>query len=142
MDLYSHYPYQIATRGTKGEVTITTRIPGATIGAGPFFQRTTILHVMTNAIRVLEPGPVIVVYAYILTYPTKMVPRDKSSKTWMGTCLGLKFVAAVYQTHLSSSSGKMTRSVCLLVKRNVEKSGGRTCRLWVIKLVLYFDFSV
>ena len=43
-------------KGTKGEITITTRIPGTTIGAAPFFQRTAILHVMTNAIRVLEPG--------------------------------------------------------------------------------------
>jgi len=47
---------QIATRSNKNEVAITTRIPGTTIGAAPFFQRTAILHVMTNAIRVLEPG--------------------------------------------------------------------------------------
>ena len=46
---------QIATRA-KNDISITTRIPGTTIGAGPFFQRTAILHVMTNAIRVLEPG--------------------------------------------------------------------------------------
>ena len=46
---------QIATRA-KNDISIITRIPGTTIGAGPFFQRTAILHVMTNAIRVLEPG--------------------------------------------------------------------------------------
>ncbi|KAH9477356.1 Protein CFT1 [Psilocybe cubensis] len=46
---------RIATRTTKNDISITTRIPGTTIGAAPFFQRTAILHVMTNAIRVLEP---------------------------------------------------------------------------------------
>ncbi|CAA7257397.1 unnamed protein product [Cyclocybe aegerita] len=46
---------RIATKAAKGDVSITTRIPGTTIGAAPFFQRTAILHVMTNAIRVLEP---------------------------------------------------------------------------------------
>ncbi|OJA10745.1 hypothetical protein AZE42_07268 [Rhizopogon vesiculosus] len=46
---------RIATRATKADIAIPTRIPGTTIGAAPFFQRTTILHVMTNAIRVLEP---------------------------------------------------------------------------------------
>ncbi|GLB39375.1 putative CPSF A subunit region [Lyophyllum shimeji] len=45
---------RIATRTTKTDIAITTRIPGTTIGAAPFFQRTAILHVMTNAIRVLE----------------------------------------------------------------------------------------
>ncbi|PPQ82730.1 hypothetical protein CVT26_000474 [Gymnopilus dilepis] len=49
---------RIATRVGRHDVSITTRIPGTTIGAGPFFQRTAILHVMTNAIRVLEPGEV------------------------------------------------------------------------------------
>ncbi|KAF4616622.1 hypothetical protein D9613_008890 [Agrocybe pediades] len=46
---------RIATRATKADITVTTRIPGTTIGAAPFFQRTAILHVMTNAIRILEP---------------------------------------------------------------------------------------
>ncbi|KDR76540.1 hypothetical protein GALMADRAFT_246929 [Galerina marginata CBS 339.88] len=46
---------RIATKMAKSEVSITTRIPGTTIGAAAFFQRTAILHVMTNAIRVLEP---------------------------------------------------------------------------------------
>jgi hypothetical protein len=49
--------HQIATRtAANRDVTITTRIPGTTIAAAPFFQRTAILHVLTNAIRVLEPG--------------------------------------------------------------------------------------
>jgi len=43
----------------KTDIGITTRIPGTTIGAAPFFQRTAILHVMTNALRVLEPGMVL-----------------------------------------------------------------------------------
>ena len=47
---------QIATRSNKNDVAIMTRIPGTTIGAAPFFQLTAILHVMTDAIRVLEPG--------------------------------------------------------------------------------------
>ncbi|KAF9486143.1 hypothetical protein BDN70DRAFT_870239 [Pholiota conissans] len=48
---------RISTRSSsnKNDISITTRITGTTIGAGPFFQRTAILHVMTNAIRVLEP---------------------------------------------------------------------------------------
>ncbi|KAF8555471.1 hypothetical protein OG21DRAFT_1496241 [Imleria badia] len=46
---------RIATRAAKTDLAIPTRIPGTTVGAGPFFQRTAILHVMTNAIRVLEP---------------------------------------------------------------------------------------
>ncbi|KAJ6588439.1 CPSF A subunit region-domain-containing protein [Mycena capillaripes] len=46
---------RLAHRGPKNDVTISVRIPGTTIGAGPFFQRTAILHVTTNAIRVLEP---------------------------------------------------------------------------------------
>jgi cleavage and polyadenylation specificity factor subunit 1 len=57
-EFYSLNPHttQIATRTAKTDVSIPTRIPGTTICAAPFFQRTTILHVMTNAIRVLEPG--------------------------------------------------------------------------------------
>ncbi|EMD34631.1 hypothetical protein CERSUDRAFT_116804 [Gelatoporia subvermispora B] len=49
---------RIASRNQNGDITITTRIPGTTIGAAPFFQGTAILHVMynvTNVIRVLEP---------------------------------------------------------------------------------------
>ncbi|KAF9448151.1 hypothetical protein P691DRAFT_801258 [Macrolepiota fuliginosa MF-IS2] len=46
---------RIATRSMNRDISIKTRTPGLTIGAGPFFQRTAILHVMTNAIRVLEP---------------------------------------------------------------------------------------
>jgi cleavage and polyadenylation specificity factor subunit 1 len=47
---------QIASRSSKHDIAITTRIPGTTVGAAAFFQRTAILHVMTNSIRVLEPG--------------------------------------------------------------------------------------
>jgi cleavage and polyadenylation specificity factor subunit 1 len=47
---------QIAARTTKTDIAITTRIPGTTVGAAAFFQKTAILHVMTNALRVLEPG--------------------------------------------------------------------------------------
>ena len=49
---------QIATRSPQSDITITTRIPGITLGAAPFFQGTAILHVMfnvSNVIRVLEP---------------------------------------------------------------------------------------
>ncbi|KAG6916934.1 hypothetical protein DXG01_004621 [Tephrocybe rancida] len=46
---------RIAMRAAKTDISITTRIQGTTIGAAPFFQRTAILHVVTNAIRVLEP---------------------------------------------------------------------------------------
>ncbi|KAF7366615.1 Protein CFT1 [Mycena sanguinolenta] len=46
---------RLATRGSKGDVSISVRIPGTTIGAGSFFQKSAILHVTTNAIRVLEP---------------------------------------------------------------------------------------
>ncbi|EGO29249.1 hypothetical protein SERLADRAFT_445076 [Serpula lacrymans var. lacrymans S7.9] len=51
---------RIATRTSKSDIAIPTRIPGTTIGAGSFFQRTAILHVMTNAIRVLESGKQII----------------------------------------------------------------------------------
>jgi len=50
---------RIATRTAKTDLAITTRIPGTTVGAASFFQRTAILHVMTNALRVLEPGNLI-----------------------------------------------------------------------------------
>ncbi|KZT07933.1 uncharacterized protein LAESUDRAFT_724410 [Laetiporus sulphureus 93-53] len=49
---------RIAIRSGQGDIQITTRIPGTTIGAASFFQGTAILHVMfnvTNVIRVLEP---------------------------------------------------------------------------------------
>jgi cleavage and polyadenylation specificity factor subunit 1 len=46
---------RIASKTSKGDINITTRIPGTTIGAAPFFQRTAILHVVTNAICVLAP---------------------------------------------------------------------------------------
>ncbi|KAI0699171.1 CPSF A subunit region-domain-containing protein [Cerioporus squamosus] len=49
---------RIATRSSQSDITITTRIPGVTLGAAPFFQGTAILHVMfnvSNVIRVLEP---------------------------------------------------------------------------------------
>ncbi|KAJ7164986.1 CPSF A subunit region-domain-containing protein [Mycena filopes] len=46
---------RLAHRGPKNDITISVRIPGTTIGAGSFFQRTAILHVTTNSIRVLEP---------------------------------------------------------------------------------------
>ncbi|KAJ2917885.1 hypothetical protein MD484_g2498, partial [Candolleomyces efflorescens] len=39
----------------KSDVNVTTRVPGTTVGAAAFFQRTAILVVMTNAIKVLEP---------------------------------------------------------------------------------------
>ena len=47
---------QIAVRSAKTDVAVTTRIAGTTVGAAPFFQRTAVLHVMSNSIRVLEPG--------------------------------------------------------------------------------------
>lgn len=66
--MFAKYQLQIATKSNKNDISITTRIPGTTIGAAPFFQRTAILHVMTNAIRVLEPGmflyPLFLHFAY------------------------------------------------------------------------------
>ena len=47
---------QFGTRTPKGDITITTRVQGVTVGASSFFQGTAILHVLSNAIRVLEPG--------------------------------------------------------------------------------------
>ncbi|KAJ3476928.1 hypothetical protein NLI96_g10812 [Meripilus lineatus] len=46
---------RVSMRSPKSDISVTIRIPGTTIGAAPFFQGTAILHVMTNAIRVLEP---------------------------------------------------------------------------------------
>jgi cleavage and polyadenylation specificity factor subunit 1 len=47
---------QFGTRTPKGDITITNRVQGVTVGAAAFFQGTAILHVLSNAIRVLEPG--------------------------------------------------------------------------------------
>jgi cleavage and polyadenylation specificity factor subunit 1 len=47
---------QFGTRSPKGDITITTRVQGVTVGAAPFFLGTAILHVLSNAIRVLDPG--------------------------------------------------------------------------------------
>ncbi|KAH6906093.1 hypothetical protein BKA70DRAFT_1191418 [Coprinopsis sp. MPI-PUGE-AT-0042] len=49
---------RIATRASsnsKTDVNIMMRLNGTTIGAGPFFQRTAILVVMSNSIKILEP---------------------------------------------------------------------------------------
>ncbi|KAF8500474.1 CPSF A subunit region-domain-containing protein [Russula emetica] len=46
---------RFGTRTPKGDITITTRVQGVTVGASSFFQGTAILHVLSNAIRVLEP---------------------------------------------------------------------------------------
>ncbi|KAF9057003.1 CPSF A subunit region-domain-containing protein [Panaeolus papilionaceus] len=46
---------RIATKLAKTEISISMRIPGTTIGVAPFFQRTAILHVTTNTIRLLRP---------------------------------------------------------------------------------------
>ncbi|KAI0062778.1 hypothetical protein BV25DRAFT_1855577 [Artomyces pyxidatus] len=46
---------RISTRSPKNDISINIRIPGTTVGAAPFFQGTAILHVLSNAIRVLEP---------------------------------------------------------------------------------------
>ncbi|KAG7452675.1 uncharacterized protein BT62DRAFT_989773 [Guyanagaster necrorhizus] len=46
---------RIAIASVKNDISFITRIPVTTVGAGTFFQRTALLHVMTNAIRVLEP---------------------------------------------------------------------------------------
>jgi hypothetical protein len=48
--------WQFGTRTPKGDITITTRVQGVTVGAAPFFLGTAILHVLSNAIRVLDPG--------------------------------------------------------------------------------------
>ena len=51
-----------------------------TIGAAPFFQRTAILHVVTNAICVLEPGNFIDPFSNIIYYNSRCVdgsPRQK-----------------------------------------------------------------
>ncbi|PFH48729.1 hypothetical protein AMATHDRAFT_64747 [Amanita thiersii Skay4041] len=45
---------RIAKRSSKGDAYINARIPDTVIGCAPFFQRTAILQVMTNAIRILE----------------------------------------------------------------------------------------
>ncbi|KZP11940.1 hypothetical protein FIBSPDRAFT_961874 [Athelia psychrophila] len=51
-DLYGDS--QIATKTARGDINITTRVQIATVGAAPFFQRTAVLHAVTNAICVLE----------------------------------------------------------------------------------------
>ncbi|KAI5121116.1 hypothetical protein M0805_002789 [Coniferiporia weirii] len=46
---------RFASRTSRNDIAITTRRTETTIGAGSFFQRTAILHVTTDLIRVLEP---------------------------------------------------------------------------------------
>ncbi|KAI0027906.1 CPSF A subunit region-domain-containing protein [Vararia minispora EC-137] len=46
---------RISTRAGAEGIAIKNRIPGMTIGAAAFFNGTAILHVLNNAIRVLEP---------------------------------------------------------------------------------------
>ena len=91
---------QIATRA-KNDISIITRIPGTTIGAGPFFQRTAILHVMTNAIRVLEPGATSLFFCpcgtATLTLSFMQTARNgRLSRTRMAICLDQRSVPAVY----------------------------------------------
>jgi hypothetical protein len=47
---------QFASRTSRHDITITSRRTETTIGAAAFFQRTAILHVTTDLVRVLEPG--------------------------------------------------------------------------------------
>lgn len=58
----------------KNDITITTRIPGTTVGAAPFFQGTAILHVMSNAIRVLEPGSSSILYQILTISADLLMP--------------------------------------------------------------------
>lgn len=58
--MYSYRAYadlgQFGVCNPKGDITITARVQGVTVGASSFFQGTAILHVLSNAIRVLDPG--------------------------------------------------------------------------------------
>lgn len=47
---------QMASRSPKSDIVIFGRVTVTTIGAASFFQRTAILQVTTNALRVLETG--------------------------------------------------------------------------------------
>jgi cleavage and polyadenylation specificity factor subunit 1 len=51
---------EVATRGGQGDIVFPSRVAGTTIGCGAFFAATAILHVMSNAVRVLEPGALII----------------------------------------------------------------------------------
>ena len=55
-------------------------MPGTTIGAGPIFQGTAILHVMSGTIRVLEPGA-----SPFLHFTASCIPHGKSPLTQDGT---------------------------------------------------------
>ncbi|THH10614.1 hypothetical protein EW145_g1206 [Phellinidium pouzarii] len=46
---------RFASRTSRNDIAITTRRTETTIGAAPFFQRTAILHVTNDLVRVLEP---------------------------------------------------------------------------------------
>lgn len=47
---------QIMTAKSSGDLQIIGRTPGITIAAGAFFQNTCVVQVLTDAIRLLEPG--------------------------------------------------------------------------------------
>ena len=129
--------WQFGTRTLKGDITITTRVQGVTVGAAAFFQGTAILHVLSNAIRVLEPGK-----SYkpslcrALTLSSRqMEPSDKSLKIWRAiiNAPGSNTVASV--THSCSFCARMTPSVCLLESPSAERSDEKTCRQWGRKWV-------
>lgn len=54
-------------------------MPGTTIGAGPIFQGTAILHVMSGTIRVLEPG------TSLLHFTVSCIPHGRPPLTQEGT---------------------------------------------------------
>src|SRR6266404_7386449 len=133
--------WQFGTRTPKGDITITTRVQGVTVGAAPFFQGTAILHVLSNAIRVLEPGtshnsPLC---RAMMLFLRQMGTSDRLLKTWRATTSvpGSSIVASV--THLCSFCARMTQLVCLLENRSVARSDEKTCRQWERKWV-HFHF--
>lgn len=105
------------------------------MGAAPFFQRTAVLHVMSNSIRVLEPGACLISsrLTAVDVWPKQMAASARQLKTWTATYRVPKSVHAVYVTHSSSSSVKTIQSVCSSARRSVARYGEKICQRWAIK---------
>lgn len=126
----------------KGDITITTRVQGVTVGASSFFQGTAILHVLSNAIRVLEPGVLHKPLGHpslqvLMSFVRQMVRRGRSLRTWKVIINGLRSNIVPSATHSFSSCARMILLAYSLESPSVERYGGRICHPWERKYVSF-----
>ncbi|KAF8268563.1 CPSF A subunit region-domain-containing protein [Lactarius quietus] len=113
---------RFGTRTPKGDITITTRVQGVTVGAAPFFEGTAILHVLSNAIRVLDPDGT-----------ERQIIKDMEGNNqrprikYCSICDPFVFILREDDT-----------MVYLLESPSAARSDGKTCRQWGRKWVSDF----